>query len=142
MTRRGKKPGGNRAAPGPRAESGGPRRPGSHGANDPSHAESADSPVWLSRSDDGSWRIRIKAVPGASRDEIAGVLGDRLKIRVSAAPEGGKANKAICTLIAKKLGVPTRVVRIISGPGIATKTLHVDECKLQQQSIRRLIAES
>ncbi|CAN0557360.1 unnamed protein product, partial [Laminaria digitata] len=48
-------------------------------------------------------RLRLKAVPGASRDSIAGILGDRLKVRVSAAPEGGRANTAIVKLLAKSL---------------------------------------
>lgn len=59
--------------------------------------------------------ILIKAVPGASRDQLAGALGDRLKVRISAPPEGGKANKAICALIANTLGVSKSSVEIISG---------------------------
>ena len=43
---------------------------------------------------EGGVRIHLKVVPGARRDQIAGVLatpgGDRLKVRVSAPPEGGK----------------------------------------------------
>ncbi|MDP7071114.1 MAG: DUF167 domain-containing protein [Phycisphaerales bacterium] len=53
--------------------------------------------------------IRIKAVPGASRDAVAGLLGDRLKVRVSAAPEGGKANKAICQLLSITMGCPVAI---------------------------------
>ncbi|MCA9277774.1 MAG: DUF167 domain-containing protein [Phycisphaerales bacterium] len=60
-------------------------------------------------------RIRVKAVPGAKQDAIAGILGDRLKVRVSAAPEGGKANKAICELLARVLKCKPRDVEIISG---------------------------
>lgn len=63
----------------------------------------------------GGVLIRLKAVPGAKRDQIAGLLGDRLKIRVSAPPEGGRANKAICTLLAAALGVKPRDVEIVSG---------------------------
>ena len=44
----------------------------------------------LVRGDD--LEIRVKAVPGAKREEIAGALGDRLKIRVAQPPEGGRAN--------------------------------------------------
>ena len=43
------------------------------------------------------------------------MLGDRLKIKVSAPPEGGKANAAICALIAKKLGVKAGAVSVVSG---------------------------
>lgn len=71
-------------------------------------------------------RLLIKAVPGAKKDEIVGRLGDRLKVRVSAPPEGGKANTAICDLIAKALGVKARDVRIVSGQSRAEKTLEVD----------------
>ena len=50
--------------------------------------------------DGGDVLIRVKVVPGASRAGIAGVLGDRLKVRVSAPAEGGRANKAVCAVIA------------------------------------------
>ena len=54
--------------------------------------------------------IAVKAVPGASRDRIVGVLGDALKIAVAAAPEKGKANQAIAATLAKALGVDKRAV--------------------------------
>ncbi len=72
--------------------------------------------------------IKIKAVPGASRDEIAGMIGDRLKVRVSAPPEGGKANKAICALIARALDVKPRQVTVDQGTTSATKTIRVIGC--------------
>ena len=59
--------------------------------------------------------LRVKAVPGASRESIAGMLGDRLKVRISAAPEGGKANKAIIRLLAKSLGIKPAQIELISG---------------------------
>ncbi|MFG0247122.1 MAG: DUF167 domain-containing protein [Phycisphaerales bacterium JB052] len=63
----------------------------------------------------GSVKLRVKAVPGASRDAIAGMLGDRVKVRTSAAPEGGKANKAIIKLLAKSLGIKPTQVTLVSG---------------------------
>lgn len=71
-------------------------------------------------------RILVKAVPGAKRDEIVGRLGDRLKVRVSAPPEGGKANEAICALIATALGIKARDVRIVAGLSRAEKTVEID----------------
>jgi len=72
--------------------------------------------------------IRVKAVPGASRDELAGPVGDRLKVRVSAAPEGGKANKAVCRVVAAALGVKTRQVTVECGHASPEKTLRVTNC--------------
>ena len=73
----------------------------------------------------GTVRLAVKAVPGAKRDEVVGRLGDRLKVRVSAPPEGGKANEAICTLIAAALGVRARDVSIVSGHSRAEKVLEI-----------------
>jgi uncharacterized protein len=67
----------------------------------------------------------IKAVPGASRDQIAGVLGDRLKIRISAAPEAGKANKAICELLARHIGRKAKDISIESGQTNAEKIARI-----------------
>ena len=71
-------------------------------------------------------RLLIKAVPGAKRDEIAGMLGDRLKVRVSAPPEDGRANDAICAVLAAALGVRPRDVKIVAGHTRAEKTVEID----------------
>ena len=69
--------------------------------------------------------IRVKAVPGAKRDEIVGALGDRLKIRVSQPPEGGRANEAIRGLLAERMGVGVRSVSLINGASSPAKTFAV-----------------
>jgi uncharacterized protein (TIGR00251 family) len=69
--------------------------------------------------------IRIKVVPGASRNEIAGKVGDRVKVRVSAPPEDGKANRAVCAVVAKACGVKPKHVTVESGHTSAAKTLRV-----------------
>ena len=74
---------------------------------------------------DGTASVRVKAVPGASRDGIAGAIGDRLKIRVSAPPEGGKANKAIVRVLAEALGVRAADVTLESGSSNPVKVLRV-----------------
>jgi uncharacterized protein len=62
-------------------------------------------------------------VPGASRSGIAGVLGDRLKVRVAAPPEGGKANREVVRLLGDWLDV--RDVEIVAGLSSAEKTVRI-----------------
>jgi uncharacterized protein (TIGR00251 family) len=69
--------------------------------------------------------IAVKAVPGASRDSVAGRLGERLKVRIAAPPEGGKANRAICELLASELGVRAGDVEVVQGHGRAEKVVRV-----------------
>lgn len=71
-------------------------------------------------------KLKLKVVPGARRDEIAGWLGDALKVRVSAPPEKGKANAAVIALLAARLGVAERDVRVVSGAGSPRKTVEID----------------
>ncbi len=76
--------------------------------------------------------IRVKAVPGASRDQIAGPLGDRLKVRVAAPPEEGKANKAIGALLAKTLEVSKDRVQLVKGQTSAEKLWRVDHMTIDE----------
>ena len=70
--------------------------------------------------------LRVKAVPGARRDEIVGLLGDRIKVRVAAPPEDGKANAAILKFIAQIAGVRASEITIISGQTSSTKLLEIE----------------
>jgi uncharacterized protein (TIGR00251 family) len=78
------------------------------------------------RAVEGGVAIAVKAVPGAKRDGIAGVLGTRLKVRVSAPPEDGRANAAICAVIAAALGVKPRAVTVVTGHASAEKQIRVE----------------
>ncbi len=77
---------------------------------------------------EGGIELRVKAVPGARREAIAGLLGDRLKVRVTAPPEGGRANRALEALIARTLGVKPRDVEVVAGQASAEKTVRVRGC--------------
>ncbi|HEX5065763.1 MAG TPA: DUF167 domain-containing protein [Myxococcota bacterium] len=70
-------------------------------------------------------RLAVKVVPGASREGIAGWLGDTLKIRVTAPAEQGKANAAVEALLAGVLGVPRDRVRIASGTASPRKVVEI-----------------
>jgi uncharacterized protein (TIGR00251 family) len=65
----------------------------------------------------------IKAVPGASRTELAGFKEGRLRVRIAAAPEGGKANEELRAFFAKQLGCAKRELILAKGEKSRLKTL-------------------
>ncbi len=69
--------------------------------------------------------LSVKVVPGASRDRIAGPLGDRLKVAVRKPPEKGAANRAVCRLVARAAGVRPADVEVLSGRSRPEKELLV-----------------
>jgi uncharacterized protein len=60
-------------------------------------------------------RLRLRVSPGAARTELAGRHGDGWKVRVTAAPERGRANDAVVGLLADRLHVPRASVSVVSG---------------------------
>jgi uncharacterized protein (TIGR00251 family) len=81
--------------------------------------------------------LTVKVVPGSSKTEIVGILNGMAKIRVSAAPQKGKANKALLDFLAKKLGVKSKDITIITGHKTAVKKLQI--AGVQAKRIAQLI---
>lgn len=72
--------------------------------------------------------LRIKVIPKASRDEVAGTMDDgTLKVKVTAIPEKGKANAAVCAVLAKHFQVPKSCVEVVSGHTSSLKQVRVDQ---------------
>jgi uncharacterized protein YggU (UPF0235/DUF167 family) len=73
--------------------------------------------------------VRVKVQPRARRPGLQGVApsadGPRLRLAVTAAPEDGKANRAVCALLAEALGVATSLVTVAQGGAAREKTLAV-----------------
>jgi uncharacterized protein len=62
-----------------------------------------------------STRLRLRVSPGAGRAAVVGRHGDGWKVRVTAAPERGRANDAVVQLLATVLGVSRDAVTLVSG---------------------------
>lgn len=73
---------------------------------------------------DASGRIQIRVTPRASRSRIV-VENEQVKVYVTVAPEGGKANAAVCALIAKSLAITKSRVSVVNGHASRIKTLAV-----------------
>ena len=90
------------------------------------------------RDEAGGAVIAVKAVAGASRDRVVGVLGDALKSTTAAAPEKGKANKAIAAMLAEALGVDRRSVEVVAGAASPRKEFRIDG--MSADEVRRALA--
>ncbi len=82
-------------------------------------AEVAFNPV-----SEGS-RVALHVQPGARRSAVVGMHGDAVKIALQAPPVDGKANRALCRMIAKCCGIPAGAVTILSGESSRNKVLKV-----------------
>jgi uncharacterized protein len=62
-----------------------------------------------------STRVRLRVSPGSGRAAIVGRHGDAWKVRVTAAPEQGRANEAVLRLVAAALALPRSALTLVSG---------------------------
>lgn len=76
-------------------------------------------------------QMKIRVQPKAGRNTIE-VAGDKVTLRVTAAPEGGKANDAVVELLAKRLGVAKGRVSIVRGHKSRDKTVLIDDVTLEE----------
>jgi uncharacterized protein len=87
-----------------------------------------------------STRLHVRVAPGGSRDAVVGRHGDAWKVRVTAAPEAGRANDAVVRLLAGALDVPRRDVEIVSGHASRDKTVAL--AGLDTDEIERRLARA
>jgi uncharacterized protein (TIGR00251 family) len=81
--------------------------------------------------------FEVRVVPRSRRDEITGLYGEALKIRLTAPPVDGKANRALVELLADRLSVPRAAIEIISGHASRHKVVRVSGVSADQvQALR------
>ena len=77
----------------------------------------------------GGVTVRVKAQPKARRPGIVGtspgVDGPRLRLAVTEAAEDGRANRAVCAMLAGALGLAASAVTLLQGAGSREKLLQV-----------------
>lgn len=70
--------------------------------------------------------LSVRVQPRASRNEIAGIYGQQLKIRLTAAPVDGKANDTLLKFLAKTCNVAPRQVTLLSGDTGRNKRVRIE----------------
>jgi uncharacterized protein (TIGR00251 family) len=81
-------------------------------------------------------RVRLRVSPGARKTELAGRHGDGWKIRVSAPPEGGRANDAVLDVLAERVGLPRRALSIVSGQKSRDKVVEMTGIDADEAALR------
>jgi uncharacterized protein (TIGR00251 family) len=70
--------------------------------------------------------LRVQVQTRASKDEVVGPHGDLLKVRITAAPVAGAANKHLLKVLAKKLKIPQGQLSVKSGTTSRAKSIAIE----------------
>jgi uncharacterized protein (TIGR00251 family) len=71
-------------------------------------------------------QIEVRLQPRGSKDELIGMRDGVLRAKVTAPPVDGRANKALCKLIAKRVGVAPSRVSVVRGEKSREKVVRVE----------------
>ena len=82
--------------------------------------------------------IRVRVLPRASQNQIVGTDDGVFKVKLTAPPVEGKANKALQQFLAKKLDVPKGEVEIVSGERSRIKSIRIHG--LSPEDVNRRLA--
>jgi uncharacterized protein len=80
----------------------------------------------------GGVQFAVRVIPGASKNEMAGIQDGALKIKLTAPPVEGKANKACIDFLARLLGVRRSALAIASGEKSRKKIVTIDGMNLRE----------
>jgi uncharacterized protein (TIGR00251 family) len=81
--------------------------------------------------------VAVRVKPRARRNEVVGQVGGVWRVRVTAAPEGGAANRAVIGLLAEALGIAPSRVELVRGAASRDKLFRVERGRLTLPSPRR-----
>jgi uncharacterized protein (TIGR00251 family) len=79
-------------------------------------------PTYVSENEAGVV-LRVQVQTRASRDEVVGPHGDLLKVRITAAPVAGAANRHLLKFLAKELKIPQSQLSLKSGASSKSKSI-------------------
>ncbi len=90
--------------------------------------------------------LRVRLTPRADRDRLEGVQvmsdgAEVLAARVRAVPEDGKANAALCALVAAAAGVPKSRMALEAGATRRVKTLRIEGADAATEAALRALLD-
>ena len=88
----------------------------------------------------GEFAVKLRVIPNASRSEVVGMHGESVKLKVASPAVEGRANEAVVELVAERVGVGVREVRLIFGAKAREKLIVVEGLSAEEVR-RRLLTE-
>jgi len=89
-------------------------------------------PPYLQQEKSGTLLLHLRIQPTASRSEIAGLHGQRLKIRLQSPPQDGKANRELIRFLSETLRIKKSSVDLIRGQTSRDKTVRITGISVDQ----------
>ena len=83
--------------------------------------------------ENGAIRLKVKVIANAKKSEIVRSQAGELVVKLNAVPEDGRANRALCELLAKLFAQPKSAVAIVSGAASHHKVVRLtntDEARI------------
>ncbi|HEY6642406.1 DUF167 family protein [Povalibacter sp.] len=85
--------------------------------------------------------LHLHVQPGASRDAVVGLHGERLRVRITAPPVDGKANRHLIEWLAALFDVPRSRVTLLRGETGRVKTIRIDSPRTVPPEIAQLTVD-
>jgi uncharacterized protein (TIGR00251 family) len=89
-------------------------------------------PPYLQQEKSGALLLHLRVQPNASSSALAGLHGQRLKIRLQSPPQDGKANRELIRFLSKTLGIKKSSVDLIHGQTSRDKTVRLKDITADQ----------
>ena len=70
-------------------------------------------------------RIEVKVEPRSSKKGLAGVLGNKLKVKLTSPPVDGAANEQLIEVLAEAFGIKKSAITIIRGQSSKNKVVEL-----------------
>jgi len=79
--------------------------------------------------------LKVTVVPKSSKNEVVGIYNDMLKVKVTAAPEKGKANAAVIEVLAVHFKLKKSQIQLSSGETSRNKTFTLDISLIEAKKV-------
>ena len=87
--------------------------------------------VWI-KEENGAVIMNVLLQPRASKNELVGIQGDCLKIKVTSPPVENQANMRLCEYLSELIGISKRKIEVVKGEKTRIKKVKISASTLDE----------